>query len=216
MLRIIIHAIGRGLITLFFGIPPVKPILDDQCIVISNHNTHIDTLVLFRVFPLRRVNKVKVIAAQDYFGKGVGGFFGRLLFNLILLDRRATNVLSALDPIEEALRQGFSVIVFPEGTRGDPGVIQRFKCGIGKLATDFPEIPVYPIVIHGVEKTLPRGDTLLVPFNIRFDVMPPVFGKDFLHGDNSQGRKLFTAHLEEIIRTAASDTPHMGHAADQE
>ena len=206
MLRIILHAIGRVFITLFFGIPPVKPILDDQCIVISNHNTHIDTMVLFRVFPLGRVNKIKVIAAQDYFGKG--GFFGRLLFDLILLDRRATNVLNALEPIEEALRQGFSVIVFPEGTRGDPGVIQRFKSGIGKLAIDFPEIPVYPVVIHGVEKTLPRGDNLLVPFNIKFDVMPPVFGKNFLHLDSSQGRKLFTAHLEEIIRKAADCTLH--------
>lgn len=205
MLKIVLHAIGRALITLVFGIPPVKPIADKQCIVISNHNTHLDTLVLFRLFPLLRVNSVKVIAAKDYFSRGLGGFIGRLLFNLILLDRRSTNVLSALEPIEAALKQGFSVIVYPEGTRGDPGVVQRFKSGIGKLAMDFPNLPVYPVFIHGVEKTLPRGGKLPVPFSVRLEVMSPVYGKDYLHLDNSQGRKLVTAHLEEIIRRATDD-----------
>lgn len=205
MLKIIVHAIGRSILSLFFGIPAVKPLPDGQCIVISNHNTHIDTLILFRLFPLHRVRKVKVIAAQDYFSQGIGGFLGRLVFNLILLERRATKAATALEPIAEALRQGFSIIVFPEGTRGDPGVIQPFKSGIGKLAVDFPELPVYPVFLSGIEKTLPRGGSLPVPFCINLVVKPPVFGRDFLHFDPSQARKQCAARLEEIIRQAASE-----------
>ena len=202
----IVHAVGRAFLTLFFGIPPVKQITDDQCIVVANHNTHLDTLILFRLFPLNRVNRVKVIAAQDYFGRGIGGFLGRRLFNLILLDRRATKVLNAIGPVEEALQQGFSVIVFPEGTRGEPGVVQPFKSGIGKLAMDFPELPVYPVYLHGIEKTLPKGGSLPVPFGIRLEVMAPVFGREYLHLDNSPGRKQFAAHLEELIRKAGEGT----------
>lgn len=198
----LVHAVGKFLLTLFFGIPAVKPLTEDQCIVVANHNTHLDTLILFRLFPLSRLNRVKVIAAQDYFGRGMGGFLGRHLFNLILLDRRATKAVEAIGPVEDALQQGCSIIVFPEGTRGEPGVVQPFKSGIGKLALDFPELPVYPVCLHGIEKTLPKGGTLPVPFSVRLEVMAPVFGKEYLHLGSSKGRKQFATHLEGMIRKA--------------
>lgn len=201
MLRVLLHAASRVFLTLAFGFAPARPLEDAQCIVAANHNTHLDTLALCRLFPLRRVNSVKVVAARDYFDHGIGGFFGRMAFNLILLDRQSSR--TSLEPVEEALRQGFSVILFPEGTRGEPGVMRPFKSGIGKLALDFPELPVYPVCLHGIEKTLPKGGRLPVPFTIRTEVLPPVFGKDFLHA-GQQGRKLLTARLEEHIRAAGA------------
>lgn len=87
----IVHAVGRAFLTLFFGIPPVKQIADRPVYQWLPITTPTWTpLILYRLFPLNRVNRVKVIAAQDYFGRGIGGFLGRRLFNLILLDRRAT------------------------------------------------------------------------------------------------------------------------------
>ena len=179
MFRLLLHAIGRLFITLVFGVPPVDKIQDKQCIVVSNHNSHMDIMILFRVFSLGRINNVKVVAAKDFFSGGLSGLFGHLLFKLILLERDSRDAVTALSPIETALAGGFSVILFPEGTRGKPGVMQRFKSGIGKLAIDFPNVPVYPVFLHGVEKTLPRGGCLPVPFNVRLKVMPPVFGRDF-------------------------------------
>jgi 1-acyl-sn-glycerol-3-phosphate acyltransferase len=198
MFDFIIHAIGRFLLTVIFGIPPVEKVPDGQCVVISNHNTHIDTMLLFRLFPLSRISRVKVAAAKDHFSKGFTGFSGRILFKLILLERHAKDSAAALDPIEEAIKEGFSVILFPEGTRGEPGVIQHFKSGIGKISMDFPELPIYPVYISGAEKTMPRGSILPVPFNIRLKVMPPVFGRDFIqHGDHA--RKKITQFLEELF-----------------
>jgi 1-acyl-sn-glycerol-3-phosphate acyltransferase len=204
MLKIFLHAIGRFLLTVIFGIPPVNKITEEQCIVVANHNTHIDIMVLLRLFPLRRVNKIKIIAAKDYFSRGVSGYIGNHLFDLILVERHATKAEAALAPLKEALSAGYSIIMFPEGTRGEPGVLQRFKTGVGKLALDFHDLPVYPVFLQGVEKTLPRGGLIPVPFNIKVCVMPALYGRDFLHEEGTQGRKLFTARLESCIRAATT------------
>lgn len=202
-MRLLLHALGRFLLAVIFGIPPVQQIEDKQCIVVANHNTHIDILILFRLFPLDRINAVKVVAAKDYFSKGLGGLVGRTLFRLILVDRNATRAETAMAPILDALEHGESLIIFPEGTRGNPGEIQRFKTGIGKLALEYPDIPIYPVYLHGIERTLPKGGSVPVPFNIRVQTLTPLFGRDFLQDGSSAGRKNFTVQLEQSIRSAS-------------
>jgi 1-acyl-sn-glycerol-3-phosphate acyltransferase len=201
MLRILLHAIGRFFITVIFGVPRTRRIEDEPCIVVANHNSHMDIMVLFRVFRLRRVNRVMVVAAKDYFGRGFRGWGARALFRLILLERRVSGSADPLEPIRAALRDKCSVILFPEGTRGRPGELQHFKGGVGKLAIDFPDVPVYPVVIQGAEKALPRGGRLLVPFDMRLSVLEPVYGRDYI-ADGPAGRKNLTAHLEELMRAA--------------
>ncbi len=103
MVRIISHAIGRFILTIVFGVSPVQQVEDEQCIIVANHNTHLDTLMLFRLFPLSRLRNVKVVAAKDYFSKGFIGFLGRLFLNLILVDRGSGKVDEALNPLRQAL-----------------------------------------------------------------------------------------------------------------
>lgn len=208
MLRYLLHAVGRLLLTLLFGITPIEKISDEQCIVIANHNTHLDTMVLFRLFPLKKVSSVRVVAAKDHFSKGFAGIGGRILFNMILLDRHSKECVLALNPLEEALKEKYSLIMFPEGTRGEPGVLQHFKSGIGKIAVDFPDIPVYPVYIKGVERTIPRGSALIVPFNISLEVFPKIYGRDFLVYKN-QARKKITLYLEEIFVNAIQKGEHI-------
>ncbi|TKB28053.1 1-acyl-sn-glycerol-3-phosphate acyltransferase [Desulfopila sp. IMCC35006] len=199
MVSIIFHAVGRFFLTIVFGVSPVKQVDDEQCIIVANHNTHLDTLVLLRLFPLRRLHKVKIVAAKDYFSKGCIGFLGRLFLNLILVDRGSGKVDEALQPLRQALQDGCSIIIFPEGTRGKPGVLARFKTGVGVLAMEFPEIPVYPVLLRGIEKTLPRGRFVPIPFNIGISCTSPEYGKDYLAEQGSGGRKKLVAALEEKV-----------------
>jgi len=199
MFRILFHAIGRFFFTIVFGVSPVKQVKDEQCIIVANHNTHIDILMLFRLFPLSRVNRVKVVAAKDYFSKGLVGVLSRLFLNLILVDRSSRKVDEALNPLRQAIQEGYSIIIFPEGTRGKPGVLERFKTGVGILAMEFPEIPVYPVFIRGIEKIMPRGRFVPIPFNISISRTTPEYGKDYLSEQGSVGRKKLAAALEEKV-----------------
>lgn len=200
MIRILFHGVGRLILSIVYGIGPVKNVDREQCIIVANHNTHLDILILYRLFPLKMVNNVKVIAAKDYFSKGIIGYLGNFFLNLVLVDRKSRKVDTALNPLREELTKGNSLIIFPEGTRGKPGVVEQFKTGVGILALEYPEIPIYPVYLSGIEKTMPRGRFIPIPFNISIQCAEPEYGKDFLSEKRSIGRKLITANLEEKIR----------------
>ena len=202
MIKVILHALGRTLITFVFGVPSVPQITDEQCIVVANHNTHLDIMVLFRLFSLGRVNNVRTVAAEDYFGRGLKGKFACYLFNIILVERQPAGRDDPLRPVTKALEAGYSIIVFPEGTRGEPGIIEHFKSGVGKLALTFPQLPVYPAILLGAEKTLPKNKYIPVPFSISLELLDPLYGKNYDMEHPSVARKELTAVLERKIRQA--------------
>ncbi len=142
---------------------------DGPAILVANHNSHLDTMVLMSLFPLSMVHRLRPVAAADYFLRGpLLSWFSREIIGIIPLNRTAGQdrypLEDKLAPISEALHRGEMVIFFPEGTRGEAERPQRFKKGIGLLAQKHPQIPVIPIYLHGLGKALPRGEIMLVPF----------------------------------------------------
>jgi 1-acyl-sn-glycerol-3-phosphate acyltransferase len=68
-----------------------------------------------------------------------------------------------LEPLIEALANGDSIILFPEGTRGHTGEPQPFKAGLYNLATRFPNVVLVPAWINNVQHVLPKGEVVPVP-----------------------------------------------------
>lgn len=135
-------------------------------IVVANHNSHLDTLVLMSLFPLRELPRLRPVAAADYFLRNrTMAWFATRIIGIIPLNR-ATKVAHG-DPLagpSAALARGDIVILFPEGSRGDPEKLDGFKTGVAHLAKRNREVPVLPIFLHGLGKALPRGAFVLVPF----------------------------------------------------
>ncbi len=135
-------------------------------IIVANHNSHLDTMVLMTLLPLRLLPRTRPVAAMDYFLRNrILAWFALKIIGILPLkrkpERRGDN---PLEPCFQALSEGHILILYPEGSRGEPEHLSDFKGGIARIAERFPEVPVVPVLLHGLGKALPRGESLLVPF----------------------------------------------------
>jgi 1-acyl-sn-glycerol-3-phosphate acyltransferase len=137
----------------------------DPFILIANHSSHLDTASLLGLFPLRRVPRIRPVAAADYFNRNrFVAALSRICFNILPISRqRITPDSNPLPLMEKALRSGQSVIIFPEGTRGSGREIQHFHSGAAHLIERCPDIPVVPAYLVNMGRSLPKGEWIPIP-----------------------------------------------------
>jgi len=151
-------------------------------IIAANHNSHLDTMVLFSLYPLSKVHKLRPIAAADYFlSNRFIAWFSLNVIGIIPISRSGANKNEIMfSACHEALDKGDIILLFPEGTRGEPEQTSKLKKGIYHLVKDRTDTQITPVVTHGLGRTLPKGEALFVPFNC--DV---VIGDKLPHTDSS-------------------------------
>jgi len=148
---------------------------DGPAIVVANHNSHLDTMVLMALMPLSRLKDVKPVAAADYFFSSARkAWLSQNVLGIIPVERGGAKGSDPLEGCYRALEEGKVLILFPEGSRGEPERMTDLKKGISYLAERFPEAPVVPVFTHGLGKALPKGSFLLVPFFCDIFVGEPV------------------------------------------
>jgi len=168
-LRLIFFLLVRAFVLVFLGMQVRRRNLlpaTGPAIVVANHNSHLDTLVLISLFPLHLLPRVRPVAAADYFLKNrfLAWFSTKVIGIIPMIRGHASKHFDPLAPCHEALARGDILVLFPEGTRGEPEKLEHFKKGIAYLAEKWPQVPITPVFLHGLGKALPRGEFLLVPF----------------------------------------------------
>ena len=138
-------------------------------VIVANHNSHLDTLVLMSLLPLKTLPMLLPVDAADYFLKNKAlAWFATNIIGIIPISRRGEGRGENSDPLAgcyTALDRGDILILFPEGTRGTPeGSMGEFKKGIQILAQNQPDMPVCPVHLHGLSKIFPKGAILPLPF----------------------------------------------------
>ena len=142
------------------GCPPKA----EQRIYFANHQSHADLILMWAALPAELRSITRPIAAKDYWTKTpFKKWITSAVFNAIYVDRTKTSDQDPLEPLIDALTNGDSVILFPEGTRGNQEEPQPFKSGLYNLALKFPGVVLIPTWINNVQRVMPKGEVVPVP-----------------------------------------------------
>jgi 1-acyl-sn-glycerol-3-phosphate acyltransferase len=145
-------------------------------ILVANHSSHADTAILFSTLPASLRSRVLAGAARDYFfDQGVWQAIARTLFNAIPVARDAVPGEDPLRHAIRALREGYGLVLYPEGTRSLDGAIGPFRRGIGRLIATFPGMPVIPVRLMGTTRAMPKGSVIPRPYQIQVRFGEPLY-----------------------------------------
>jgi len=169
-----------------------------QRVYFANHTSNLDFVVLWSVLPRHIRARTRPVAAKDYWQSGLRRRLAINVFNAILVERsgtgkaersgalgkatdddndKAEQISAARHSLElmlEALAANQSLIIFPEGTRGKGGPVGPFKSGLYYLWLKRPDVQFVPVYLANLNRVLPKGEVLPVPFISRIAFGPPL------------------------------------------
>ncbi|HEY3169801.1 MAG TPA: lysophospholipid acyltransferase family protein [Thermoanaerobaculia bacterium] len=168
---------------------------EHQRVYFANHTSHLDFVVLWSALPPAIRALTRPVAGRDYWEKGaVRRYLSENVFRAILIDRspRAAggdatlSVASArrtIDRLAIEMEDRYSIIVFPEGTRGSGEEISPFKSGLYHLSRVKPRLELLPVYLDNMNRILPKGEALPVPMLSRV-----IFGRPMELGEGENKR----------------------------
>lgn len=143
-------------------------------VLVSNHASHLDTLVLAAALRWRLWSSAFPIAAGDtFFETPVLATFATGLLNALPMWRRNCGSHAMRELRERLTGEPCGYILFPEGTRSRDGAMAPFRSGIGMIVAATP-VPVVPAHIEGSHLALPPGRRMPAPRSIRVRFGPPL------------------------------------------
>jgi 1-acyl-sn-glycerol-3-phosphate acyltransferase len=144
----------------WYGCPPKA----EQRIYFANHQSHADLVLIWAALPQELRARTRAIAARDYWTRTpFKQWITTAVFNVIYVSRERSADEDPLEPLFEALDHGDSIILFPEGTRGNQDEPQVFKAGLYNLAQHYPDVELVPAWINNVQRVMPKGEVVPVP-----------------------------------------------------
>lgn len=154
-------------------INPLKEDFSKPAVIICNHQSFLDILSVVMLTPKLILFTNKWVWNSPFFGAVV-----RMADYYPVMQGAEMSV----ELLEKRVKEGYSVMIFPEGTRSVDGVMKRFHKGAFFLAEQL-NIDILPIVLHGTGYTMSKGDFLLKNGQITIQYLPRITPTDSRFGE---------------------------------
>ncbi|MBT8460479.1 MAG: 1-acyl-sn-glycerol-3-phosphate acyltransferase [Boseongicola sp.] len=174
------------------GIEPIAK----QRIYYANHVSNADMPMIWTVLPNPIRRNTRPVAAADYWLKNrLRAFVGPEVFNCVLIDRRPE--ARTYDPLEkmlDALDEGSSLIIFPEGNRNmtdEP--LLPFRAGLYNMGRKRPDIDLVPTWLANLNEIMPKGEVIPLPL-----ICTVTFGSP-IHVEEGEEKEAFLKRAAEAL-----------------
>ena len=175
--------------SMFLRIPPVQVHIegidkvdpDKRYVVASNHLSQFDIPLLFHVLPLHG----RFLSKKEVFRIPLVGRAMRTI-GIIEIDRQAGGGSSrrAINAgVQVAAERGYSLLIFPEGTRSRDGNLLPFKKGAARIAID-TQLPLLPVVLEGSDRISTPGSKVIHPGHVNVRILDPIETEGMTNKDN--------------------------------
>lgn len=165
---------------------------DKPAVIIANHQSHLDLLCVMMLHP-----KVVIMTTDWVWRNPIYGVIIRFAEFYPVSDGYDKNV----ERLQSLVKRGYSIVVFPEGTRSVTGEILRFHKGAFQLAQAL-NIDILPVFIHGVHDVMPKNDFVLREGQIYVEIGQRMAAEEAKSMETKALRSYFhefyIKHFEEI------------------
>ena len=141
----------------------------DAGVLAVNHNSHLDTLATASMVPIHDLMRLRPVGARDYFCRTpLCEWLSRTFLGLIPLNRKPKRGEDLFAECVDALAKGDLLVIFPEGSRGEPEERTHLKAGVGRLMERCPTAPLVTasrrncLNCIGIDKSLTHHRKLLM------------------------------------------------------
>ena len=146
----------------------------EPAVIIANHQSFLDILIMTMLYPQVILLTNEWVWNSPLFGK---------LVRLADYYPVAEGIENSIEKLKAKISMGYSIVVFPEGTRTPDARIKRFHKGAFFLAEKL-QLDILPVVIHGTAYTMSKGDFLLKDGHITVKYLPRISPADASYGEN--------------------------------
>jgi 1-acyl-sn-glycerol-3-phosphate acyltransferase len=155
-------------------INPLNERFEKPAVIIANHQSFLDILVMIMLHP-----KLILFTNHWVWNSPVFGFIVRMADYYPVMQGAEPGI----ETLAEKVQLGYSIVIFPEGTRTPDGNMKRFHKGAFFLAEKLG-IDILPIIIHGTGYTMTKNDFLLKDGNITLEFLPRISPEDKQWGES--------------------------------
>lgn len=151
---------------------PDKAVFDKPAVYIANHSSFLDILLTTMLNPKLVLLTNKWVWKSPVFGK---------IVRMAEYYPVADGAEDSIEPLKDLVARGYGIVVFPEGTRSHDDTIHRFHKGAFYIAEKL-HLDIVPILLHGVNYTMQKGDWLLKDGTTTLKALPAIKPEDANYG----------------------------------